>query len=265
MNFNINLLQGVSVNFADLISFGPRFFLRHTPRITGAHTACVQIPGFGPIYLRVGQSDVAAVRQVFGNRDYDMGADNPIGGRILKRYQEIVSSGKIPIIVDAGANIGAASLWFLTEYPLACVVAIEPEPSNVAVLRKNASDKPRLLILESAVGSTPGFVSLHDHGLAWATRTIRAETGVPVVTMAEAFQRVSNGRPFIAKIDIEGFEYDLFSKNLDWLDDVYVVYIEAHDWMLPGKRTSQTFQTAMAQHDFEIFIRGENLVYVRTD
>jgi hypothetical protein len=118
-------------------------------------------------------------------------------------------------------------------------------------------------VLHAAVGCTSGFVSVHTLGLGWGSRTARAETGVPIITMANAFRQVDNGCPFMAKIDIEGFEYDLFSENLDWLNDVHVIFIEPHDWLMSGKRTSQTFQKAMAQHDFEIFIRGENLVYVR--
>jgi hypothetical protein len=39
--------------------------------------------------------------------------------------------------------------------------------------------------------------------------------------------------------------------------------IEPHDWMLPGQMTSRAFQQAMAAHPFEMFIRGENILYVR--
>jgi hypothetical protein len=81
--------------------------------------------------------------------------------------------------------------------------------------------------------------------------------------MAEALAMVPNGTLFIAKIDIEGFEGDLFSDNIGWLKDVYAVYIEPHDWLLPGKATSRNFQRAMGDLDFEIYISGENLLYVR--
>jgi len=81
--------------------------------------------------------------------------------------------------------------------------------------------------------------------------------------MADAFAKVAGGIPFIAKIDIEGFESDLFSANVEWLNDVSMVIIEPHDWMLPGKKTSRSFQAAMGRHDFEIFISGENLIYIR--
>ena len=261
----MSLLRKVTDNYNDLIAFGPQFFLRHTPRLTGAKTVRVPIRGVGPIHLRAGESDILIVRQVFANREYEMRKEGPVGARMFKRYQKILNDGQIPTIVDAGANIGAAAVWFLKEFPLARVVAVEPEPGNVAVLRENAKDHANIIVEAAAIGSSPGFVSVHCEHLSWGARTTRADSGVPVVTVSEAFRRVSNGRPFIIKIDIEGFEDDLFSKNLDWLTDVYAVYIESHDWLMPGQFTSRTFQKAMAQQDFEIFIRGENLVYVRAD
>jgi FkbM family methyltransferase len=259
-----SFLSDVRLNIGDVATFGPQFLLRHLPRWTGAKTACVEIPRYGTIHLRVGESDLLAVRQVFRDRQYDVGAIEKVGARIWRRYAEILESQKTPVIVDAGANIGAASLWFLQKFPQAEVVAIEPELGNLEVLRMNAQGKTRLSVCAAAIGSTEGFASVRNNGLGWVAQTTRAESGIPIITMASAFRSVKNGCPFIAKIDIEGFEKDLFSKNTEWLRDVHVVYIEPHDWMFPGQMTSGTFQRALSQYDFEIFIWHENLVFVRT-
>jgi FkbM family methyltransferase len=258
----LNIFERALTNISDIATFGPAFLWRHSPRVTGACTAAVLIPGFGRIHVRAGESDVAAVRQVFGQRQYDIGLLS-VGERIDRRYANILQSGRTPVIVDAGANIGAASLWLAKKYPAAIVVAIEPEHGNFQVLNKNADSEPRIKAVHAAVGSTQGFVQLENVGLGWATRTVRGNEGVPVITMKDAFNSVENGTPFIAKVDIEGFESDLFSQSVEWLSDVYVVFIEPHDWLLPGKMTSHTFQRAMGDHDFEIFISGENLTYVR--
>ena len=68
---------------------------------------------------------------------------------------------------------------------------------------------------------------------------------------------------FLVKIDIEGFEADLFGSNTDWIDQAKVVFLEPHDWMLPGQRTSRSFQDRMARADFDIAIATTNLLYVR--
>jgi len=62
---------------------------------------------------------------------------------------------------------------------------------------------------------------------------------------------------------VKGFEADLFDGDTAWLTDARIVIIEPHDWMMPGKGTSLSFQKAMAQHDFELLLRGENIIYVK--
>jgi FkbM family methyltransferase len=173
-----------------------------------------------------------------------------------------LEAGRIPIIVDAGANIGAASLWFCAAFPESAVIAIEPEPRNAAVLWKNAGVCSRIRVLQAAIGSRTGYVTVSDN-TGSGVQTARSENGIPIITMQEAFGSIANGVPFIAKIDIEGFENDLFSSNLDWLEEVKVVFIEPHDWMLPESRTSRAFQRAMGERDFDILLRGDSLVYVR--
>jgi FkbM family methyltransferase len=250
-------------NVSDVLAFGPQFLWRYAPLLTGASAARVKVPGVGSVYLRVAESDVDVVRQVFRRNEYEIGVGPAVRTRIRERYCEILESGRIPIIVDAGANIGIATLWFKQNFPAASIIAIEPESGNLALLRKNVEKVAGVLVLDKAVGGTPGFAKVLDGGPAWAATTQRAEQGVSIVTMAEALGMIPNGTPFIAKIDIEGFERDLFADNIEWLEDIYAVYIEPHDWMLPGKATSRNFQRAMGDLDFEIYISGENLLYAR--
>ena len=44
----------------------------------------------------------------------------------------------------------------------------------------------------------------------------------------------------LIKIDIEGFEENLFSKNFEWIDEKIII-IELHDWILKKKRIHLTF------------------------
>src|SRR5262249_3245540 len=206
----MSLLDRLRTNIEDITTFGPQFLLRHLPRVTGAEMAPVHIPGVGIIYLRAGESDVAGVRQIFGSREYDIGA--PAGLRINARYCAILEAGRKPVIVDAGANIGAAALWFRKKYPDAAGVGGEAGPGNVRVLKYNLTGRHDMIVLAAAIGARSGFVEVKKEKdrLSWTSRTTRAESGVPVVTMTDAFAKVANGVPFIVKIDIEGFESDLF-------------------------------------------------------
>ena len=73
--------------------------------------------------------------------------------------------------------------------------------------------------------------------------------------------------PFILKIDIEGYEDNLFEKNYDWLNNFKIIIIEIHDWMIPNKAISSNFFNAVSQLDKkrDIIISGENIILVKID
>jgi FkbM family methyltransferase len=223
-----------------------------------------KIRGGGRIAIRRQNSDYDTFRQVFEHREYFIGND-AVEADIQSRYSNILSNGQKPIIIDAGANIGLATIWFKAQYPKAAVIAIEPDLENFAVLKENVIASDTTLLVNAAVGSLPGSVSLiRDTGMGWAVKTRRTqENGISIITIDDAIALVPNGVPFIVKIDIEGFESDLFGDNLAWLDATFAVFIEPHDWMEPSKGTSRAFQRAFGERNFNIYVRGENLLYVR--
>lgn len=246
----------------DLTKMGPRFLVQglRSQKKTGSLRK-IDIRGVGSISVRAGDSDFDTLRQVFRNQDYEI-VTTAAADRVRARYDAIVASGKRPVIVDAGANIGAASLWFRHQYPQAAVIAIEPDPANVTMLKKNVTGTD-IRVLDAAIGSEEGFVALHNDGASWAVQTERSSSGLRIVTVLDAVAEVPDAELFIVKVDIEGFESDLFETNTGWIDQADVIYIEPHDWLFPGKQTSRSFQREMGKRDFELLIRGENLIYVR--
>ena len=257
----MSLREEIRLNYRDFRHFGLSAIGRHFAMSRNDGLGFVSVPDIGPVCVRSGDSDMEVLRSVFVSRVYDL--PEPAAARVEARYEAILKSGGKPIIVDAGANIGAASLWFGARFPEARLVAIEPDPTNVALLRRNLAGRSQCVVLEAAIGSQRGFASLQRESLSWGTRTIRASSGVPVVTVDDAFEASGGDTPFIVKIDIEGFEEDLFASNTQWIERCCVIAIEPHDWMLPGRRTSGPFQAEMSRHPFELFVQCENLIYVR--
>ena len=51
-------------------------------------------------------------------------------------------------------------MWFRSIYTEAYIVAIEPDPGNVEVLKRNVGVDPLITVVEAAVGSKVGFVRL---------------------------------------------------------------------------------------------------------
>lgn len=251
-------------NARDVKNLGPRFLFRRASRLIGRRTTRVPIRNVGTVTLRHNSSDGDVFRQVFRDRQYDL-ARFPQAVAVEAAYQRIIGAGKKPLIVDCGANNGAGSLWFARQYREAHIVALEPEPANAQMCRLNCRDIG-VEVIEAAIGSRTGTVSLVTEGKeSLAIQTTRSATGrVPVATIPEIFAaNVEVCTPFLVKIDIEGFESDLFAEATDWVRDVVVLVIEPHDYMLPG--TSHNLQRVMARHDFDLLISGENLVYVNRE
>lgn len=255
----------MSVAWRDLQSLGFAFSASGiASRVSRSPTVGVRVKGYGSLAVRPRDSDFETLRQVFRDRSYGELPDFVLK-RALARYEALVASGSVPVIVDAGANIGAASLWFTKLYPRARIIAVEPEPANAQLARHNVQDCPQVEIIEAAIGGEAGYAKVVGAGESYAFQTQRTDSGCPIVTIDECVARVPDGALFIAKIDIEGFERDLFAANTQWLDEVFLVYVEPHEWMLAGQRSSAAFQREFGQRDFAIFLSGENLVYLRNE
>jgi FkbM family methyltransferase len=186
--------------------------------------------------------------------------------RVMPAYQSSLNAAKTPIIIDAGANVGAASIWFARLFPLANILAVEPDAANANVCRLNTRSLPNVKVFEAAIGSGSGRVSLSNpENQAWAIQTMRDKDGeVSVYSISELIQKVQGpAKLLIVKIDIEGFEDDLFKIHTEWVDEAEVIIIEPHDWMAPGVGKSLNFQKAIAKRNFELLISGDNIIYIR--
>lgn len=241
------------------------FAARHSARLLGRSIVMTRVRGAGEFALRSDGSDAAVLRQIFLRREYDMSRYPAHQQRLAATYQSILAAGRIPVIVDAGANIGAASVWFARLFPQAHLFAIEPEPANLEVCRLNVAAYPEIEIVEGGVGASPGMVTLSNKsGDSDAFQTMRdADGAVRLYTIAELLERNTLFQLFIAKVDIEGFEADLFAANTEWIDECAAVFVEPHDWLLPGRGSSRTLQRAMAARDFDVLLLRETLAFVR--
>jgi FkbM family methyltransferase len=253
-------------NLMGAVEVGPRFPLRHISKLFGRQYHTTISKRAGTFYIRPNTTDDQAFIQVFQHRQFDFSEHRQFAWA-LNAYGSIISSGQTPVIIDAGANVGAASIWFARQFPGAHIIAIEPDPDNARMCCLNTRATSNVRVIEAAIGSEHGRVSLENpSNEAWSIRARRNEDGeVEIFTIPELLSTVNvPAQLFLVKVDIEGFEDDLFSKNTEWLDAVAVLIVEPHDWLFPGKRTSANFQTALAARKFELLIRGDNLVYVKT-
>lgn len=211
--------------------------------------------------------DFKVIEQIFVLLDYDFGKLRR-AGEIEAFYDRLVAGGSHPLIVDAGANIGLATRFFKLSYPHARVIAIEPDAGNIALARVN-NPGPDVEFLEAGVGSEDMRGRLVDPGTGHCGYRIEPDPEGPVHVVS--FQRIVERAerdacvPFIAKIDIEGFEAELFARNLDWMDRFPVIILELHDWMLPRSANAQNFLRAVAARNRDFVYHGENVFSLSND
>lgn len=222
----------------------------------------VVLPDGGRFFLRPTHADSEVCCQVFFNEDYALRHTQRADA--LRAFYDASTA---PIIVDAGANIGAASVWFASHFPRAKVIAVEPDADNVAWLKKNAARFPAIDPVEAAIASFAGKLVLTDPGSgAWAYRTFNDPTAtgrsVPAMTIEEIVARAGDGDPFILKIDIEGAESELFSRHADVFDRFPLIAIELHDWMLPGEANCRAFLQWHGARPRDFMFHGENVFSV---
>ena len=185
------------------------------------------------IWVRSGTSDMNTFLQVLVHEGYDFPLDHPA------------------VIIDAGANVGLASIWFACKYPNARVIAVEPERSNYDLLAQNVAPFPNVTPVHAALWSHPGTLAVDDpnHDGAWAFQT-RELAGsppsvqtAPCLTVAQLMSEYGLKWIDLLKVDIEGAEKEVFDSPDEWMGSVGAIAIGLHDRYKAG--CSRTFHAAV--------------------
>lgn len=217
-----------------------------------------------PVDVRLIRADVSTFFQIFVNREYDF-TQYPQGRRIGERYRSILSSGRRPLIVDAGANVGLASTLLASMYPEARVVSVEPDAENFEMLTRNASPYSGIRCIQGAVSERSGKAILGNRrGGAAGYRLEGGGAGddgieVDTYTMDQIIEMGDSDDILIIKVDVEGEEKSIFRSAESWLPRTHLLIVEIHDWMLPGSGSSRTLFKALSNLPIEYVFRSQNL------
>ena len=139
-----------------------------------------------------------------------------------------------PRIIDCGANIGLASLYYARQYPHARLTAIEADPTLAAMCERNLARNgcTQFDVKAAAAWTSHGETEFICEG---ADSGMLASLGSPVTGTARMVPAVRlhdylNDTVDLLKIDIEGAELPVLEDCAGLLDNVRALAIEVHEF-----------------------------------
>jgi FkbM family methyltransferase len=133
------------------------------------------------------------------------------------------------VIVDCGANVGLASVFFRQASPQARIVAVEADPRTVQRLSKNV-ETLNVEVVHCAVTAHNGTALLHSAANSASSSLTARRSDEPTLVPATTLQRLLDNhgieRVALLKLDIEGAEFDALASPA--LDRVQAIVAEVH-------------------------------------
>lgn len=211
--------------------------------------------------------DSSTIDQIFTHHEYDFTKISRFHN-IRNLYQNNISNGHKNLILDCGSNIGCSSIYFNIEFPCAKIVGIEPDFYNYKIAIKNCKKYKNISIMNEAIGPKSGFVKIINKNsdpnsyICSIIENSNDSLNIKMNSINKLLKLNFDLKPFIIKVDIEGFENELFGKNLEWIESTPVIIIELHDWLFPKKANSSNFLKEIAKRNRDFVILGENIISI---
>ena len=143
------------------------------------------------------------------------------------------------VAVDIGAHVGVVSIYLALRYPDIRIVAVEPIPENLTLLRHNLKVngvEDRVMVVPKAITSDGrdvvlcGDLSFNSGGSSLVEKGGEAtKWTVSSLTLEDLFTEYGITRCKVLKIDCEGAEYEVLRASEQLLDQVDYLVGEFHD------------------------------------
>lgn len=190
------------------------------------------------VFVRHGTPDVAALGEVFYERQYDPPAE-------VDAFLEAL--GHRPTILDLGANVGFFAVFAATSFPSARVIAFEPDESNVPLLRRTATANGwDWEVFEAAAATADGVVPFAS-GRFTHSRIEEGGATVPGVDVMPFLERSD-----LAKIDIEGGEWAILTDERFRSAAPRALALEHHPYLCPENDPGSAARRLLREAGYEI-------------
>ena len=155
------------------------------------------------VYVR-DEADESVIAEIFKLREY--------------RAAELIIKEAVSPIIDVGAHSGLFTLYARALNATVPLIAIEPEPNNLVLLKKHLAENriSGVTVIEGALAGTTGKRKLivspdsHNHHLLEkGENSIKEMVVVPGYDFAAVVKKLASKQISLIKMDIEGGEYEV--------------------------------------------------------
>ncbi|MDP2821455.1 MAG: FkbM family methyltransferase, partial [Sulfuritalea sp.] len=164
-----------------------------------------------PVHYREGSSDALVIYEILLK-----------GHRSEYWHARLPQAENVKVVLDIGANVGAATVFFSELYPAAKIHAFEPIPGNLEILKMNAASRGRpgsidchllalsdkdgeLQMIHSPGANNHGGWSFYQRGASGSEEKV----SVPVRQSGDFIRELGLDRIDVIKIDTEGAEKEI--------------------------------------------------------
>jgi FkbM family methyltransferase len=225
-----------------------RFVARELLR---SHAICryhVRASGL-PVVIRHGSPDVVTLGEVFHRPDY---APPPEVAALLEHRHRPLR------ILDLGANVGLFGVFAAGRWPDASVIAVEPDPANLAVLRRCVQEAGRgdaWQVVAAAAAAHDGSVPFEGGGASLSRIAPGAAGRVPAMDVLARLDDVD-----LLKMDIEGGEWEILDDPRFVAGPPPITVLEYHPHLCPHADPRAAVEAVFAsagQRTWTIFARED--------
>lgn len=188
-------------------------------------------------------------------------------------------------IVDIGANVGFASIQLSMGFKDSVVYAYEPEPENFKALEINTKKFPKIFPVQRVVTPFPEqAVGCYNRGGEWGYvfQSIRPENEqdfiaydtvdadyhtIQTISLNQivADNHLSPDGENLLKVNIAGFEHELFAGDLSWMDAFGAIAIRVPWPMSPENQAGLHRAFGESGHTFTLRALNTLLLFERAD